>query len=163
MNKYEELPRVVFDCMVYLQATLNPNGVSARLLDLLEKESYILFVSEPILDEAQNVLNRPKIREKNALMTDADIERLFGKLEKEAVFVFNVPEEFKYERDPKDEKYINLALVTRARYLVTFDTDLLDLMNEEKEAGRNFRLKYPFLQILTPIAFLSLLEKPNGN
>ena len=66
--------------------------------------------------------------------------------------------EYKLERDPKDEKYINLAIITRAEYIVTFDKDLLDLMKEDNQNGRSFRQKYPFLKIINPIDFISIIE-----
>jgi predicted nucleic acid-binding protein len=60
-----------------------------------------------------------------------------------------VPEVFKLERDPKDERYLNLALASSASYLVTWDRDLLDLMDDEA-----FRLQFPQLTILEPPALL---------
>ena len=51
--------------------------------------------------------------------------------------------------DPKDAPYVNLALATRATFLVSRDKDLLDLM---KDAG--FRERYPALVILDPAEFL---------
>ena len=60
-----------------------------------------------------------------------------------------VPEVFGLERDPKDEPYINLALASQASYLVTWDRDLLELMNDEA-----FRQRFPQLTILEPPALL---------
>jgi uncharacterized protein len=60
-----------------------------------------------------------------------------------------VPETFKLERDPKDERYINLALASSAAYLITWDKDLLDLMDD-----KGFRLQFPQLTILKPPALL---------
>lgn len=148
--------------MIYLQATANDEGVSAKVLRLLDKKAITLFISEQILDEVNDVLSRSYIREKIPQITDQRVNALLIRLNQLAVKIVNVPDEFKYERDPKDEKYINLALVTKAEYIITFDTDLLDLMNESKEAGKVFRQKYPFLKILNPMEFLTLIEKSNG-
>jgi predicted nucleic acid-binding protein len=41
-----------------------------------------------------------------------------------------VPRVFEYPRDPNDEPYINLAIPARAKYLVSRDKDLLDLMSD---------------------------------
>jgi predicted nucleic acid-binding protein len=61
----------------------------------------------------------------------------------------HVPETFKLERDPKDERYINLAIASTAAYLVTWDRDLLDLMDD-----KGFRRQFPGLTILEPPAVL---------
>jgi predicted nucleic acid-binding protein len=44
-------PRVVFDCMIYLQATINDSGPAAALLRLVDSGAISLFVSEEILEE----------------------------------------------------------------------------------------------------------------
>lgn len=45
-----------------------------------------------------------------------------------ALLVAEVPKRVSLERDPRDEGYLNLALAVEARYLVTWDNDLLDLV-----------------------------------
>jgi predicted nucleic acid-binding protein len=57
------------------------------------------------------------------------------------------------ENDDKDERYINLALASSAAYLVTWDKDLLDLMDDQ-----GFRLQFPQLTILEPPALLRLFS-----
>lgn len=51
--------------------------------------------------------------------------------------------QFSYERDPKDEPYVNLALAAGAKYLVTRDKDLLDLMSEGVSQARTFEGSFP--------------------
>ena len=51
--------------------------------------------------------------------------------------------------DPKDEPYINLAVASGARYLVSRDHHLLNLMQDEQ-----FCQSHPSLTILNPVAFL---------
>jgi predicted nucleic acid-binding protein len=68
----------------------------------------------------------------------------------------------RYPRDPDDEPFINLALVSEARYLVSRDKDLLDLAGDE-----GFQGSYPGLKILDPPALLrelagSLDRGPEG-
>lgn len=45
---------------------------------------------------------------------------------------------------------LNLALEAGVEYLISRDKDLLNLMNDAE-----FRLRYPHLNILDPVAFLS--------
>jgi len=70
----------------------------------------------------------------------------------------NVPKRFELPRDPGDEPYLNLAIETGARFLVTRDRDLLDLMRWDTEEGRNFQSRFPDLRILDPVAFLREAE-----
>jgi predicted nucleic acid-binding protein len=50
-----------------------------------------------------------------------------------------VPVFFHYDRDPDDEHVLNLAIATKATYVVTRDNDLLDLMVEGNAAGSRCR------------------------
>jgi len=64
----------------------------------------------------------------------------------------DVPASYSLPRDPDDEPYLNLALAANADYLVTWDKDMLDLMQDE-----GFRSQYPQLTILNPVALLQAL------
>lgn len=63
--------------------------------------------------------------------------------------VATIPAQFSYERDPDDAHYVNLAIATRATFLVARDKDLQDLMRIE-----DFRRRFPDLHIVTPPEFL---------
>ena len=63
-------PRVVFDCMVYLQATISESGPAAALLRLVDQDALSLFISHDILEEVCEVLSRPQIRKRNPDLTD---------------------------------------------------------------------------------------------
>jgi predicted nucleic acid-binding protein len=54
--------KVVFDCMIFLQATANEDSPAAAALDLLDAGEIKLYVSEPILEEVRKVLNRDEVR-----------------------------------------------------------------------------------------------------
>ena len=47
------------------------------------------------------------------------------------MYSVNIANIFVLERDPKDAKYVDLAIATKADFLVTRDKDLLDLREKE--------------------------------
>ena len=53
---------VVFDCVVFLQALANDESPAARALDLIDTGDITLYVSEQILRELRNVLDRSEVR-----------------------------------------------------------------------------------------------------
>lgn len=145
-------PRAVFDCMVFLQAITNERGPAAACFDLVDENKLTLVVSPETLAEVRDVLERPKIRAKFPHMSDDRIQRLFHIVKQMGIWLDAVPQLFSYSRDPNDEPYINLAIASSARYLVTRDKDLLDLMADEA-----FRQHAPDLTILNPVALLQEL------
>jgi putative PIN family toxin of toxin-antitoxin system len=141
--------------VAYLQAVAGPSGPAARLLDLFEAGRFTLYVSDHVLAEVREVLERPRVRAKNPAITDETTARLLDRLARLATKVVDVPDLFSLPRDPDDEPYINLALAASAGYLLTRDKDLLDLMNDP-----DFRSRYPRLTILNPVAMLQVLASP---
>jgi predicted nucleic acid-binding protein len=75
----------------------------------------------------------------------------------------NVPTQFELPRDPADEPYLNLAIEAEARFLVTRDRDLLDLMRWDTKEGRDFQSRFRELKILDPVAFLKEIEASEKN
>lgn len=151
-------PDVVFDCMIFLQAVANTRSLSARVLDLLDTGEIRLYLSKQILREIRNVLNRPEVRAALPGITDLGVEALFQRLNWRAILVRQVPKVFAYPRDPKDEPYIDLAIEVNANYLVSRDSDLLDLMKWNREEGREFQKRFRHLRIVTPDAFMHEVE-----
>lgn len=154
----DESPRVIFDCNIFLQGATNRRSPARSCLRLFFDDAISLFVSESVLHEVRDVLNRPAIRRKFPRLTDRLVNALLLKIESQAILIKNIPEEFHYERDPKDEPYVNLALVANASYLVSQDKDLLDLMTTSSDAALQFRFRYPFLRILKATDFLREIE-----
>jgi putative PIN family toxin of toxin-antitoxin system len=150
--------RVVFDCNVFLQALLNPAGIAAKCKKLVDHQTIILFVSVDILREVSEVLQRPRFQILSSHLTSERITAFLEDIADKAIPLMNVPDEYHFERDPKDEPYVNLAIVARAKYLVSYDKDLLDLMKGETESGRDFQRRYPMLKIVEPLAFLREIE-----
>jgi putative PIN family toxin of toxin-antitoxin system len=154
-----KLPGVVFDCNIFLQALVNPKGAACACLALFESGEIELYVSAQVLAEVAEVLSRPKVRQLAPSLTLETIEAFVENIRDKAICLRNVPDEYHFERDPKDEPYLNLAIIANATYLVSKDNDLLDLMTTQKAEARNFRLRYPLLKILTAPAFLQEMRQ----
>ena len=158
-------PVTVFDCMVYLQAAARAEGPGRACLRLAEEGRILLCISPPVHAEVANVLNRPQVRRKFAALTPEAVTVFLEDVSRLARSVPQVPSVVTFPRDPKDEPYLNLALAAGAEYLVTWDKDLLDLMNESTVEGKAFRQRFPQLTCLTPVAFLQVIrekEKASG-
>lgn len=148
--------RAVFDCMIFLQGAARPDGPAAACLRLAEAGGVDLCLSEAVLAEVRDVLTRPKIRQCFPALTDELVNGFLDRVRLHASVLSEVPSTISYPRDPKDEKYLNLAVAAQAAYLVSRDNDLLDLMNAGQED--TFRTRYPMIAILDPVAFLRITD-----
>src|SRR5437870_6817083 len=122
--------RTVFDCPVFVQAFLGSSGPAYACLELAEAGIISLIISQAVLAEVTDVLSRPALKKNRRNITRERIEEFLARITQCARFVEDVLAVFSYARDPKDEPYINLAVACGARYLVSRDRDLLDLMED---------------------------------
>jgi putative PIN family toxin of toxin-antitoxin system len=133
----------VINTQLFLRATLNHRSLPAKLLFELG-EYYVLAVSPGILDEVQDVLNRPKLRNKFTGLTDEAVARtltvLAGAQQATPDMVPAV------SRDSKDDIFLATAVTSGAQYLVTEDKDLLVLD------------PYQGIRILDALAFLRIIQ-----
>jgi len=60
----ELIPRVVFDCNLFVQEISNRNSPARKALRLFFNGDISLFVSEPIIRELREVLNCAELRRK---------------------------------------------------------------------------------------------------
>lgn len=149
---------VVFDCMIYLQSIIRDSEPAVEILRLIEGNEFKLHISMEILEEVQNVLSRPRIRQKNPQITDQRIAVFIRKVMSNATVAESVPQHFNYVLDPKDEKYLNLAIEINADYLVTRDNDLLDLIISDDIESKDFRNQFPQVKIIDPVNFLIIIK-----
>jgi len=165
-KKTATVPRVVFDCNVYLQAAVSGIGPAFACLELAEQGHFILLVSGAVLIEVRDVLIRPDVRKQFPHLTTALVNRFLLRLTQVAEYVSPVPRLIHFDRDPKDEPYLNLVLAARASHLVTRDRDMLDITADPSEKGQALRTALPLLRVLDPAAFLQEMrsagsENPN--
>jgi putative PIN family toxin of toxin-antitoxin system len=132
---------------------ISPLGVTSQLLIALTERTFHFVTSEALLDELVDVLRLPRIQ-KYASFSDDDLQRIVGVLRRVA---FVVPGHYqgleKVPSDLKDNVVVCCALESGAEYIVTDDRrDLLPL-KVIRCAG------YSPVQIVSPLAFLRLLER----
>lgn len=116
-------PRIVFDCNVLLQAAAREKSAAAKCLNLAESGLIQIYVSREVLDEAEDVLNRPEIRAHFPDLSDEIVGAFLKRLKKHSVLVRPVPKKFSYPRDEDDEPYINLAVAVGADFIISRDRD----------------------------------------
>jgi putative PIN family toxin of toxin-antitoxin system len=137
-------PVVVFDTNLLLRAAINRRSLPAKLFFDL-RSRYRLAVSTDTLNELHDVLNRPPLRQKFRTLTDEAVEQIDNALS-DALHI-TVAETPLVSRDPKDDKFLALALESGATYLISEDKDLLVLH------------PYKGISILSALDFLHILEQ----
>ena len=155
--------RAVFDCMVFLQAAMRATGPAAACFRLVDAGHVELCISAESLTEVQEVLCRPSLQRRYKSLSPENVEKFLAEVARKTTLVSGAASVFSYPRDPKDELYVDLAAAARARYLVTRDRDLLDLMNDDTPEGKDFRQRFPDLMIVDPVSFLEQFLPKKGD
>lgn len=151
---------VIFDTVTLVQSLINPKGPAGKCLDYFEQSKISVAVSRATLTEVKDVLSRAHLRDRFPQLTDDKLAQLVKLLTYKGYYLRRVGQYYFYPRDPDDEPYLNLAIEVEADYLLSRDSDLLDLMNWEREDGRVFQKRFGFLKIVTPNEFLQVMETP---
>jgi putative PIN family toxin of toxin-antitoxin system len=131
--------RVVIDTNVYVSRLLNPLSVPGQAVAKALEEAMTL-ISPATWAELQAVLRRPKL---TSYIKPGNVEP-FLKMVLSVAVPIDVPTPIRACRDPRDDKFLEVAVHGRADAIVTGDADLLAL--------------HPFrgVAILTPAAYLKL-------
>jgi predicted nucleic acid-binding protein len=96
---------------------------------------------------------------RNPAITQQSIELVLRRLRYVGQFFGRVRARFRFDRDPDDEPFIELALEGSASHLVTSDNDLLSLPRGHDDAAKRFRQRLPDLRVLRAVEFLRELER----
>jgi len=145
--------------MIFLQAAARQTSPAAACFDLVRQGYVELSVSPEILEEVEDVFTNSRFRERYHSITDNMTTAFIGELRKYSKILENVESVFEFKRDPKDEKYINLAAAKRVGYIVSRDRDLLDLMTGFDDESKDFRKRFRPLRVVDPIAFLNVVRR----
>lgn len=130
--------RCVFDTNVIISALLLIDSTPRRAFDKARNQG-VLLLSLSVLTELHDVLSRTKFRR---YIDDEGVRSFLTALTREAEWV-DVVAEVNACRDPKDNKFLELAISGHATHIVSGDSDLLVLN--------------PFrgVEILSPATFLA--------
>ena len=113
---------VVFDCNVIL-AAIGWRGTSRLCLKFLAQRRISLCVTEAILAEYEAVIPE-RLKEE---MPELDPKPKLAWIRARSKIFDPAPLGKQRSRDQKDDPYIACALAAQARYIITYDQDLLEL------------------------------------
>ncbi|MCQ9376277.1 putative toxin-antitoxin system toxin component, PIN family [Methyloversatilis sp. XJ19-13] len=133
--------RWVLDTNALISRLLLPTGVAARAVDHALARGVVL-VSEETMNELAEVISRPKFDRYLSVAERVQFLRLFGGVAR----MVNITHRVAACRDPKDDKFLHVALNGEAEAIVTGDRDLLVL--------------HPFhgISILSPADFVVMVQ-----
>ena len=135
--------RVVIDTGVLVSGLIRPRGTTGEVLLALRDGKFTVLYSNETIMEIIDVLGRDKFRLKYHILPD-DVSALINliRLRGEAV----IPKQRVTDcRDPKDDKFLDVALAGEVDYLISGDLDLVS-MNP-----------YRSIPIITPAEFLAMI------
>ena len=106
--------KAVIDTNIWVSALLNPFGFPAKLRKAFEEGIFHVVVSEPIVDELAEVLNRPRIKDRYGI-TESDIQGLLTLIEERSEHVL-LSGDVNICRDKDDDSIIETAIKGKVEY-----------------------------------------------
>ncbi len=118
--------RVVIDTNVLISGIIQQSGFPFRVVKMWENSSVVLLTSAATIEEAERVLNYPKIKTSYKL-TEDDINHVISNLIKYSVLAGNLPGLNIIKEDPEDNYILATAVAGKADYIISGDKHLLEL------------------------------------
>jgi putative PIN family toxin of toxin-antitoxin system len=115
-------PRFVFDTNVLVDALCFATSFGRRALDKARKRGEVTY-SMATLAELVEVIYRPRLQR---YIGEEERRRFLALFQAQAVLI-EPKVEIHACRDPKDDKFLELAVSAEAEAIITRDRDLLDL------------------------------------
>ena len=114
--------RAVIDTNILVRAMLKPEGSVGPVIDFLREGGYVFLYSATTLNELIDVLGRPRMVHRYGL-TAAEVDALCALVIWRGELV-EPGRTITACRDPKDNKFLEVAVAGRADVIVTGDEDL---------------------------------------
>jgi putative PIN family toxin of toxin-antitoxin system len=133
------MKRVILDTNILVSMALG--GQVGKINDEWRAGEFLLVVSEDIVSEYLDVLQRPRLHLKSLT-----IAVIIGRIYRKAKFVKPEERVFGIQPDPKDDKFLEAALAGQVDVIVSGDKHLLDLK------------KFRSIPIITAREFLDQFE-----
>ncbi len=140
--------RIVIDTNTLLRGLAVGNSAAAKVRRAAEARKFVTLLSKPVLDEYRAVLSDPVLGEKFPELTPELVELTLRHLRFVGDYIRMPQASYEYRRDPRDQKFIELAIELRATHIISFDKDLLSLPNSRGDAGRRFRQRLPTVAVI---------------
>lgn len=145
--------RIVLDTNVVFRAFANSASLSGQILDLCENRKLLLILSRPVLLEYFTTLTHERTIERYPAFKPEIIRKALDRIRYHSEYVRQIPATFRFDRDPADAKFVELAIAGSAVCIVTVDRDLLSLRSSRTDAGKRFRQRLPNIAVVAPLEF----------
>jgi uncharacterized protein len=109
--------KVIIDTNILISAAISGNKPEEVINFIIASSDYQWVVSQSILDEYIEVLNRRKIK------LNEEKRNRWLNLVNDSTVLIEVSETVNFPRDQKDAKFISCALASKANFLITGDRD----------------------------------------
>jgi putative PIN family toxin of toxin-antitoxin system len=119
-----------------------------------------LAMSRALLDEIRDVFMRPEIQEKFPSLSHRHAAAIIKKAMEFADWFDDVPKRFSLPLHHKDNHLFDLAIESKALYLVTWENRILGLGESGSEESKMLRSIVPGLRILNPPTLARELSSP---
>ncbi|USS41018.1 putative toxin-antitoxin system toxin component, PIN family [Thermococcus aggregans] len=148
----KKLRKAVVDTSVIISSVLgDPKAAPAKVLKAMYAKKFKAYSSEEAMNELYDVLFSEKVTK--LLKGGSEVLILTYLFVNSSVILVNPRTRVALCRDPKDNKFLEIAYEAKADCIVTLDKDLLDMRDENKEVKI---LEYK-IKILRPEEFLQEL------
>jgi putative PIN family toxin of toxin-antitoxin system len=133
-------------------ATLPPQQPERQhaTVTALVNQTIRLCLSPELVLEIRNVLLRPELQAKYKTLTPEHVAAILSQAGQFADWFEKVPRLFTLSSHPKDDHILNLAVESKAEYLVTWEGRILNLLWDTTTEAEQFRRLAPQLKIVTP-------------
>ena len=145
---------VVLDTNTLIRRVLSRSSASGLIVSACESRWIRLLLSKPVLNEYERVACSAEILERQPVGDAAEIQSFLKRLRYLSVRRRFGSVHFKFDRDPRDAMFVELAIAGGASHIITHDKDLLSLPNSRTDAGKRFRQRLPALKVLSAAAFV---------
>jgi len=130
--------KIVIDTNVFVSSFFG--GVPREIIDLWKNGKVVLCLSQKIIEEYLEVLNRLGLEDKHEI---ENLTKLFAE-GYNSIFTSKTPRLKVVEDDPGDNKFIECAVALDSKFIISGDKHLKDIK------------KYVDIEILSPKEFINL-------
>lgn len=123
--------RVILDTSVFVSGLLSPAGIPGLILYRFRQGDFQVYTSRAQISEIRAVLKKPSLQRALPTGTSQDVLRFFAKFKKLAKVLTPRSMEWDFS-DTKDHFLLDLAMDSKANFLITGDKKLQSLLIVDK-------------------------------